>query len=208
MPSSDLYFYMMNGEKTPPKRSSMAIKVYAEWAEREMDKYLKFCTEDIHRYCEVRSKEEVNPEKVFFDVYGDEEGLDYRYSYKNGETYVRRFPIAEEKKRKELLEQYRKTIVKVWRSYPEGPQLQHEHEVPAFTVDMLLVKIRRMIYMEQKVAEAEGKALNSDDFFFEVCDKETGAFLKKYRIAGYDVVEEKGENEIKTYDSLAFMKKS
>jgi hypothetical protein len=116
--------------------------------------------------------------------------------------------MAEEKKRKERLEQYRKTIVKVWRSYPEGPQLQHEHEVPAFTVDMLLVKIRRMIYMEQKVAEAEGKEFNPDDFFFEVFDKETGAFLKKYRVVGYDVVEEKGENEIKTYDSLAFMKKS
>lgn len=92
-----VYFYMMNGEKTPPKRSSMAIKVYAEWAEREMDKYLKFCTEDIHRYYKKKSKEEVNPEKVFFDVYGDEEGLDYRYSYKNGKTYVRRFSMAEEK---------------------------------------------------------------------------------------------------------------
>lgn len=203
-----VFCYMMDERETPPRKMSSPIKAYAEWAEREMDKYLKFCTEDIHRYCKKKSEDEVNPELVFFDVYGDEEGLDYRYSYKNGKTYVRRFSMAEEKKRKELLEQNRKTIVKVWRAYPEGSELQHEYEVPACTMDMLLVKNRRMIYMEQKVAEAEGKALNPDDFFFEVFDKETGAFLKKYRIVGYDIVEEKGENEIKTYDSLAFMKKS
>lgn len=185
-----VFFYMMDERENPPRKMSVPIKAYGEWAEREMDKYLKFCTEDIHRYYKKKSENEVNPELVFFDVYGDEEGLDYRYSYKNGKTYVRRFSMEEEKKRKERLEQNRKTIVKEFRAYPEGPELQHEYEVPAFTVDMLLVKLRRAIFMEQKVAEAEGKAFNPDDFFFEVCDKETGALLKKYRVAGYDIAEE------------------
>ncbi len=130
-------------------------------------------------------------------------------------SYLKTGQPEEERKKKEEWEKEKKVLIKKWHVYQNVPELRGEYEVSESAVEMFLHKLRRGIYMEQLVAEAEGKEVNPEQFFFEAYDTESGVCLKKYRTQGYNIVEDKAEeqvenkkgNKAETYDALPFMKK-
>lgn len=88
-------FCLIDGGKTPPGAVRGEEKtVYAEWAEREMDKYLSlfFLRRQVLQNSGHTSIE-INPETIYFDVYDGKEGDRYLYSYKNGQKFKR--PVNE-----------------------------------------------------------------------------------------------------------------
>lgn len=88
-------FCLMDGGTTPPGAVKGEEKtVYAEWAEREMDKYLNlfFLKREVLQNLGHASIE-INPETLYFDVYDAKEGDRYLYSYKNGQKFKR--PVNE-----------------------------------------------------------------------------------------------------------------
>jgi len=200
-----VYFRLMNGGMTPPECVCTDAMEYAEWAERKLAERWAYVMEnsDAYRRWDDALKKWVNipPENLFFDIYGDEYGGEYKYSYKNGQTFLR--PFWEEG---EGTEKKKRVIIKRWLHRPDAPELQDEYEVDAAVVDGFLRKLERGIYMEQLVAKAEGKELNPEQIFFETYDGESGAFLKKYRIVGYEIYEME-EDGAESYGSLPFMKK-
>ncbi len=197
-----VYFRLMDGGVTPPKCVCTDEMEYAEWAERKLAErwtYVMERKDDYQRWDrELKKWVNIPPENLFFDIYGDEYGGEYKYSYKDGQIFLR--PFWEEG---EGTEKKKRVIIKRWLHRPDAPELQEKYEVDAVVVDSFLRKIRRGIYMEQLVAEAEGKKLYPEQIFFETYDGESGAFLKKYRIVGYKIVEDRGGS----YESLPFMKK-
>jgi len=88
---------LMNGGDNPPKRIGGEKRVYAEWAEREMEAMLAEVIGEIEEYRKVAGWENLSPENFFFDVYGTGTEWGYRYSYKNGKTYRR--PLNEKERR-------------------------------------------------------------------------------------------------------------
>ncbi len=94
-----VHFHLMHGGKTPPVEVRGEEKtVYAEWAEREMNKYLSL----FFLKCELVRRsgyepEELKPDDLFFDVYDGKSSDRYLYSYKNGEKFTR--PLATKKQR-------------------------------------------------------------------------------------------------------------
>jgi len=198
-----VYLRLMDGGENPPRAMGSAKKVYAEWAEREMEKHLAAVVNEIDWYRKWNRWENLSPKNLFFDVCGDSKGLDYRYSYKDGQRYQRTFSEKEEEKKKELRENMKKVLVKVWIDSPKSLILHDEFETPAYTVDYYMIQIRNSALKAQKEEEEEGRVAKADWVFFETYDAETGKFLKKYKIVGRDIVEEESE----TYGALPFMRK-
>ena len=97
-----VYFRLMNGGTTPPQVVCTDAMEYAEWAERKLAERWTYVMErsDPYRTWDRESKRwvDVHPENLFFDVYGDKEGRDYRYSYKDGKTFIR--PLTQREQRK------------------------------------------------------------------------------------------------------------
>lgn len=95
-----VYFRLMDGGKTPPQLAGSDVQAYAVWAERDMDAYLADFVSHMDAYRQWEGWENLSPDNLFFDVFGDFEGTDYRYSYKDGQTYGRTFTKEEKKSRK------------------------------------------------------------------------------------------------------------
>ena len=99
-----VYFRLMDGGTTPPQLVCTDAMEYAEWAERKLEERWAYVTErsdPYHRWERPGNWVDIPPEDLFFDVYGDKEGMDYKYSYKNGQTYLRPFGEEGEERKKE-----------------------------------------------------------------------------------------------------------
>lgn len=185
-----VHFRLMDGGKIPPVVVRDVDKsVYAEWAEREMDKYLEDFVEE-HQRIKQRGweSEEINRENLYFDVYNGKYGDWYLYSYQNGQKFERTLTKEEQEKKKEWQERLRKVVLKVMIHNQNPPQLYAVYETNVETAKMYMHLYRNDAKDEKK--EEDWKQYFPERIFFETYDAETGAFLKRYRIVEDKLVEE------------------
>ncbi len=185
-----VHFRLMDGGKTPPVEVRYVDKsVYAEWAEREMDKYLEEFFEMRRELRKFRDElKEINPEELYFDVYNEKYGDWYLYSYKNGQKFERMLTKEEQEKKKEWQERLKKVLLKVMINNQNPPQLYAEYETNAEVAELYIHRYRNDA-KDEKMEEG-WKQYFPERMFFETYDAETGAFLKRYWIVGDELVVE------------------
>ena len=183
-----VHFRLMDGGKTPPVVVRYVDKpVYAEWAEREMDKYMdEYMEYFVEKHQRIRQKgwepEEINQENLYFDVYNGEYGDWYLYSYQNGQKFERTLTKEEQEEKKEWQERLKKVVLKVMIHNQNPPQLYAEYDTNVELAELYIHRYRNDAKDEKK--EEDWKQYFPERIFFETYDAETGAFLKRYRIVG------------------------
>ncbi len=195
-----VYFRLMDGGKPIPQLAGSDVQAYAEWAERDMQAYLAEFIKHMDAYRQWEGWENLCPENLFFDVFGDFEGTDYRYSYKDGQMYLRTF-TKEEKKQQEKL---RELEVSVWNYSQDPPELCMQYYADGMMVDVCIARYREWEREKQKEAEAVGKTYEPKRLIFRAYKEKGVQTLKKiYNLVGDEIV----ENKVVSYDALPFMKK-
>lgn len=195
-----VYFRLMDGGKPLPQLAGSDVKAYAVWAERDMDAYLADFVSHMDAYRQWEGWENLCSENLFFDVYGDFEGTNYRYSYKGGQTYRRTFTKEEKKKQKS----FRGLEMDVWDYNRDKPELCMQYYADGMQVDVCIAQHREWERIKHKEAAEAGKSYTPKHLFFKVHKEES--FWKTERI--YNLVgDEVAEVRSATYDSLPFRKK-
>lgn len=183
-----VYFRLMDGGKTPPRLAGSDIKAYAVWAKGDMDAYLADFVSYMDAYHQWEGWENLRPGNLFFDVFGDFEGTDYRYSYKGGQVYHRTFT----KKEKELQESLRELEVDVWCYEQNSRELWNQYYADGMMVDVCIAQYREQERRKLKEAVAAGKTYTPKRLIFSAYKEGCGWVLKKrYNLVG-DEIGEKG----------------
>jgi len=187
-----IYFRLMDGGKTPPRLAGSDVKAYAVWAERDMDAYFAEFTAHLDAYRQWDGWEHLRTENLYFDVFGDFEGTDYRYSYKDGKTYLRTFSEEEKK----LQESLRELELSVWSYEKESPELYREYYADGMMVDVCIARYREREREKQKEAEAAGRSYRLERLFFKVYREGEWRAFKIYNLVGDEIWERETATDV------------
>lgn len=186
-------WYVGVSEGEEPQKVLFGDRVYAEWADREMERDLaEFRKDKRSQKVFGVTQENLKWKNFRFDVYQDENRGRYLYSYKDGKRYIR--PLTEEEvKRKEWCEDNCKPVLlKMMNGDCNPPKVHAEYIInekrAALSICLHMEEVKRA--KEKEVAF--GTEFYPEKIFFETCDIETEEHRRTYRIAG-DRIEEVDE---------------